>query len=190
MLPGQLILDGITGPALVPGPVFLCFEMQGKPGHKARHRSRIVIPSDAWVNGVITATTVKKLFIHNYPEPETKCYEEALAWAAKGFMRSKLPTTRPVALLVHSFRSIPKSWSKRDQDDAMAGRILPTTKPDWDNYGKITDAFKGIVWTDDSQVVDGRVIKRYSATPALRIEVREFIEPTDERPSIDQTPGP
>ena len=48
---------------------------------------------------------------------------------------------------------------------------------DWDNHGKITDAFKEIVWHDDAQVTDARVIKRYSQEPALRVEVREMIEP-------------
>jgi Holliday junction resolvase RusA-like endonuclease len=32
-----------------------------------------------------------------------------------------------------------------------------------------------VVWRDDAQIVDGRVIKRYSTKPSLRIEVREFI---------------
>lgn len=185
MLPGQLLLDGITGPAFVPGPVFLSFEIQGKPGHKARHRSRIVIPTDAWTrwgtDRVITATGVRKIWIQNYPDPNTAAYEKVLAYAARSVMKSKLPTAEACVLLAHSFREIPKSWSKRDQNDAMAGRLFPTSRPDWDNYGKITDALNGIVWNDDSQVIDGRVIKRYSATPGLRIEVREMIDP-DERP--------
>jgi Holliday junction resolvase RusA-like endonuclease len=162
----QLVLPQVTGPALVAGPIFLCFELQGKPGHKARHRSRIVFPKG------------KKAFIHNYPDPNTEAYEKMLAEAAALFMRGKQPTTRPCALLAHAYKEIPVSWSRSDRDDALCGRILPTSKPDWDNYGKITDAFKGIVWVDDSQVVDGRVIKRYSDQPALRIEVREFVEST------------
>ena len=67
------------------------------------------------------------------------------------------------------------SWSRRDQEAALAGGIRPTSKPDWDNHAKVTDALNGIVWHDDSQVVDGRSIKVYSDSPALRIEVREFL---------------
>lgn len=152
--------------ALVPGPVFLTFELRGKPGHKARHRSRVVFPKGG-----------KKPFIHNYPDPATEAYEKVLKEAGALFMRGKAPTERPVALLVHVFRPIPESWSNRDKAAARAGIILPTSKPDWDNYGKITDALNEIVWKDDSQVVDGRVIKRYSDDPALRVEVREFIAP-------------
>lgn len=173
-------------PALVTGPVFLCFEIKGKPGHKARHRSRIVIPKAAWsypkdprAERYMTAAGVKQIFVQMYPDPATEAYEKMIAEYAGLLMNRKHvpPTERPVSLLVHSFRSIPDSWSTRDKARALDGNILPTSRPDWDNYGKITDALNGIVWHDDSQVVDGRVIKRYSDHPALRIEIREFMAP-------------
>jgi Holliday junction resolvase RusA-like endonuclease len=160
----------IIGPvALVPGPIFLAFELQGKPGHKARHRSRIVFPKAG------------RPFIHNYPDPDTEAYEKMLAQYAALMMRRRPPTTRPITLLVHSFRSIPVSWTPREKEAALIGAILPTSRPDWDNYGKITDALNGVVWHDDAQVTDGRVIKVYSDQPALRIEVREMIEPGGNR---------
>lgn len=171
------------GPApLVAGPVFICFELGGKPGHKGRHRSRLVIPREAWTtmprgDRIMTEAGIKRIFIQQYPDPETEAYEKTLAEAAGLFMRGRAPTLNPVALLVHSFRPIPESWSRRDKEAALAGAIVPTSRPDWDNYGKITDAFNEIVWKDDSQVVDGRCIKRYSDRPALRIEVREFLPP-------------
>lgn len=155
-----------AGPvALVPGPVFLCFELRGKPPHKGRHRSRIVYPKAG------------KPFIANYPDPATAAHEAVIAEYGKLMMRGKAPTEKPVCLLVHSFRVVPESWSRRDRAAALAGAILPTSKPDWDNYGKITDALNGIAWKDDSQVCDGRVIKRYSEQPGLRIEIREFVTP-------------
>lgn len=162
----QLVLPNVTGPALAVGPVFLCFELEGKPQHKGRHRSRIVRPKFG------------KMFIHNYPDPATAAYEKTLAEAARLFMRGRLPSTRPLAVLVHAFREIPASWSRRDKDEALVGRILPTSRPDADNYYKIVDALNGIVWADDSQIVDARSIKRYSDRPGLRIEVREFVEST------------
>lgn len=163
-------------PALVPGPVFLSFELRGPPPHKGRHRSRLMIPREAWINGsYITRATVKKIFIQQYPDPATQAAEKVIAEAAGLFMRGRPPTERPVALLVHAFRPIPASYSKTDRAKAMSGALLPTPRPDWDNYGKVTDALNGIVWRDDSQVCDGRCIKRYSDIPAIRIEVREFI---------------
>ena len=178
----QPLLPALDWPALIPGPAFLVFELRGKPGHKGRHRSRIIVPKGAWVrpqNGssFIPAERVKMIFMTMYPDPATEAYEKVLAEAGALFMRGRPPSERPLALLVHSFREIPQSWSKKDRARAIAGNILPTPKPDWDNYGKITDALNGIAWKDDSQICDGRVIKRYSETPALRIEVREMIEP-------------
>lgn len=177
----QPTLPTFEWPALVAGPVFLCFELKGMPGHKARHRSRLVIPKGAWIHtqtsSFIPKTNIKQLFIQQYPDPDTEAYEKVLAEAAGLFMRGKPITETPLALLVHSFRPIPESWSKADKAKALAGAILPVSRPDWDNYGKITDALNGVVWKDDSQVCDGRCIKRYSDEPALRIEVREFVEP-------------
>ena len=149
---------------MVAGPVFVCFELTGKPGHKARHRSRIVNPKFG------------KAFVQQYPDPATEAYERVLAEAAGLFMRGRVPTENPVALLVHSVRPVPESWSRRDREAALAGAILPTSKPDGDNYLKVVqDALNNVVWRDDSQVVDARIIKRYDLRPAMRIEVREFI---------------
>lgn len=40
--------------------------------------------------------------------------------------------------------------------------ILVGVKPDWDNIGKIvSDAFNKLLWKDDAQVADSRVVKRY-----------------------------
>lgn len=174
-----------AGPvALVPGPVFVCFELRGPPGYKGRHRQRLVIPEEAWTHtsagSFISKLSTRKIYIHQYPDPKTEAYEKVLTEAAGLFMRGRAPTENPVALLVHAFRQIPESWSKRDKQLALDGGLRPTARPDWDNYGKITDALNGIVWKDDSQVVDGRVIKIFSDRPALRVEVREMVPPNPE----------
>lgn len=157
-------LPGLGG-ALIPGPVFFSMTLLGDPGHKARHRSRIVFPRD------------KKPFIHNYPDPATEATEKVLAQVAALRMRSKAPSERPLCLLVIADRRIPMSWSQRDRQAAIEGRILPTPKPDADNHGKLIDALNGIVFKDDAQVCDLRVIKRYSASPAYTVEIREFVSP-------------
>jgi Holliday junction resolvase RusA-like endonuclease len=169
-------------PALVAGPVFVVFELGGKPGHKGRHRSRLMIPKAAWIHtqtsSFIPKDRVRMIFISQYPDPATEATEKVLAEAAGLFMRGRAPTENPVALLVHAFKPIPESWSKTDKAKAEAGAILPTSKPDGDNYLKaVQDALNEIVWKDDSQVVDARVIKRYSTEPAMRIEVREMVPP-------------
>lgn len=178
----QLTLPTIEWPALVAGPVFVVFELGGKPGHKGRHRSRLMIPKTAWMHtqtsSFIPKDRVKQIFISQYPDPATEATEKVLAEAASLFMRGRVPTENPVALLVHAFKPIPESWSKSDKAKAEAGYIRPTSKPDGDNYLKaVQDALNEVVWRDDSQVVDARVIKQYSSDPAMRIEVREFLPP-------------
>jgi Holliday junction resolvase RusA-like endonuclease len=157
-------LPGLDG-ALIPGDVFFSVTLVGDPQHKGRHRSRIVYPRGG------------KAFIHNYPDPATEAFERVLAQAAALVMRARPPSVEPLCMLVIADRRIPESWSKRDKAAALAGRILPTARPDWDNHAKITDALNKIVWGDDSQVIDARVIKRFSLKPALTIEVREFRAP-------------
>lgn len=143
----------------------MCFEVEGKPQHKGRHRSRI-----AYKDG--------KPFVMVYPDPETAKCEEVVKEIAALYMRGKPPTDKPVALLVHVYRQVPESWSKADKAKAIAHNILPTSKPDSDNYLKFcSDALNGVCFLDDSQVVDARCIKLYDETPGMRIEVREFISP-------------
>ena len=176
MQEGQFILPSIPGSALVVGPVFVCFEYEAGSSSR-RIRQTPVVPFKHKHGARIVFPRSGKPFVHEYPHPESQAWEKAIGQLAMIHMRGKSPSARPLALLVHSFVPVPPSWSNRNQAQAIVHGILPTSKPDWDNYGKITDALNGIVWLDDAQVVDGRVIKRYSAQPALRIEVREFIEP-------------
>ena len=101
-------------------------------------------------------------------------YEKALALVAKVAMAGAgkpAPITGPLRLTVTAFMPVPASWSRKKRDAALAGAIRPTVKPDWDNIGKMTDALKGIIWNDDTQVVDGRVVKTYDEHPRLRVEI-------------------
>lgn len=78
----------------------------------------------------------------------------------------------PIRLTVSIGVSVPKSWTKKKQAAAMQQTIRPTGKPDADNMAKlIADALNGIVWKDDSQIVDLSVIKNYSAKPFTLLQV-------------------
>ena len=64
------------------------------------------------------------------------------------------------------------------QAQAMAGELLPTTKPDVDNIVKaIGDGLNGVVWRDDVQAVDLFVRKRYGAMPGVQVRVTRCGEP-------------
>jgi Holliday junction resolvase RusA-like endonuclease len=81
------------------------------------------------------------------------------------------------ALLVEIiiYRKIPKSFSKKKTTDAERGLIVPTSKPDADNYLKgISDALNGVIWKDDSQITDAIIRKRYSDKPRMEIKIQEI----------------
>ena len=51
----------------------------------------------------------------------------------------------------------------------------PTAKPDGDNVLKlVSDALNGVMWVDDCQVVDARVMKRRASSPSITIEVESL----------------
>lgn len=81
----------------------------------------------------------------------------------------------PVGMVLHVYRSIPKSFSKKKTVAAEAGEIRPTSKPDADNYLKgVKDALKGVIWRDDSQVVEVLVTKRYSVRPRIEVKIKDL----------------
>lgn len=78
-------------------------------------------------------------------------------------------------MTVHAFLSIPKSTSKKNREKMLQGVIRPTKKPDWDNVGKIiSDALNEMAYKDDCQIVDARVIKRYSDNPRVEVDITEL----------------
>lgn len=83
----------------------------------------------------------------------------------------------PVSLSVRVYRKMPKSFSKKKQTQALEGSLLPTTKPDLDNYVKgATDSINGIVIKDDNQIVKFHEPfgKWYSDKPRVEIEIKEI----------------
>lgn len=112
-------------------------------------------------------------FVQTFTPTKTRKYEERIAAAAKLAMAGRATLDCPLYVKVYAFLSIPKSWPKKKQADALSGVLLPTSKPDADNYAKTAcDGLNGIVYVDDSQVTDMFVKKRYSQVPGLRIVVQ------------------
>lgn len=107
-----------------------------------------------------------------YTPKETTSYETLIrhTFSAMNPDWVPIPRDRPVAMSITVIVPIPASAPKRKRELMIAGNIRPTSRPDWDNYGKIvSDALNGLFFTDDSQVVDGSVHKYYGESPGLNI---------------------
>jgi Holliday junction resolvase RusA-like endonuclease len=136
--------------------------LPGVPVAKGRPAVRVIRTADG------------RAFPSVYKPADARKYEKALAWAAKAAMRGRAMTTGPVSVVVTAVIPVPASWSNRKRDAALAGSIMPTGKPDIDNYQKSAfDGLRKVVWNDDAQVVSVQASKLYGEEPLLRIEVRE-----------------
>lgn len=119
------------------------FEIPGKPTGKGRAR--------ATRSG------------HHYTPEKTRNAEAFVKLLACQAMEGSVLADYPVSLGIDIAITPPQSMPRRQRDEALCGRLRPAKKPDCDNIVKlISDALNGIVWVDDSQVVDLVVKKRYA----------------------------
>lgn len=137
--------------------------LAGDPRGKGRHRS------------AIRKGKAGGRFIQNYSDPKTEAYEARLKREAADAMGERPLLAGAITVAIWSYRALPKGFSRRKTELALADQLRPTTKPDWDNYAKICDALNGIVWVDDALVVKGFVEKLYAEKPALVIRVEPWV---------------
>lgn len=115
-------------------------------------------------------------FVKMYDPKKSKDYKDYVKLAASEHAPDAL-LEGPLGMVLTVYRSIPKSISKSPKKAmlAEAGHIVPITKPDVDNYLKgVKDALKGVIWKDDSQVVEVFARKRYSARPRIEVKIKEL----------------
>ena len=106
-----------------------------------------------------------------YTPKKTRDYENKLAFFAAEVMKDSPLLEGPLWVCVRVSVSIPESWSKKKRALALAGEIKPIGRPDLDNYIKILDALNGIVWKDDSQIVEISAFKYYGEKPRLFVDI-------------------
>lgn len=112
-----------------------------------------------------------------YTPKSTADYEKRIRNAFREFQGEwqKLPADCYAYVKIRAQYPIPQSWSKRKKKEAIAGLIVPTTKPDGDNILKVVlDALNGLAYEDDRQVVKMGIIKVYGVNPGLMVQVDEY----------------
>lgn len=116
---------------------------------------------------------------------KTVAYEGLIALAAKQAMAGRPPIEGPVAVRLRAVFPVPASWSKKRRAEALGGLIRPTGKPDADNIAKaLGDGCNGVVWVDDSAIVDVSASKVYGERPGLYVVVEPLQPPAAAAPSL------
>lgn len=110
--------------------------------------------------------------IHSY-NPSQK-YIDYCKWQIKAFAPA-VPLEGPIDLTMYFFLTIPKSTSGVQKRQMINGKIMHMKKPDLDNLAyAITNAMKGIIYGDDSQVVKMCMQKMYAENPRIVVKVRNL----------------
>ncbi|GAQ18015.1 endodeoxyribonuclease RusA [Oceanobacillus picturae] len=112
--------------------------------------------------------------INMYDPKESKDYKNYVSLIAKQYA-PKIPYEGNLKAVIKIYRQIPKSTTKKDRALFLAGIKRPVTKPDTSNYVKgIEDALNGIIYKDDSQIVELQASKYYSDNPRVEITIQEL----------------
>ena len=80
----------------------------------------------------------------------------------------------PVSVFLYVRLPVPQSYSKKRREACLGGTEKPCKKPDIDNIAKTyLDAMNGVIFVDDTQVVDLHVKKLYSDKAGVDVMVME-----------------
>ena len=116
-------------------------------------------------------------FVQTYTPDKTRNYESLIKEAAIQAMGSSECLETPVNLYLYIRTPIPQSYSKKRSEACLNGSEKPIKKPDASNVLKsVEDAMNGVVYKDDSQIVNIHVSKVYSSVAGVDICVKECLD--------------
>lgn len=110
-------------------------------------------------------------------DPEKSRKYKALVKRMAKKVAPQTPVTCPVGMTILIFRSIPKSFTKKQHAAIENDKLRPITKPDVSNVVKgIEDALNGVWYADDSQIIFSFSAKQYSSEPRVEIRMETWEE--------------
>jgi Holliday junction resolvase RusA-like endonuclease len=113
-------------------------------------------------------------FTKVYTDKQTLTYEAMIATFAKQAMGGTEPLKTPVSVFLYVRLPIPQSYPKKRREACLSGLEKPCKKPDIDNIAKTyLDAMDGVIFVDDTQVIDLHVKKLYSVVAGVDVMVME-----------------
>ena len=113
-------------------------------------------------------------FTKVYTDKQTLSYEAMIAFFAKQAMGVTDLLETPVSVFLYVRLPVPQSYSKKRREACLGGTEKPCKKPDIDNIAKTyLDAMNGVIFVDDTQVVDLHVKKLYSDKAGVDVMVME-----------------
>ena len=136
---------------------------------------KIIVPGVPIAKGRARSARMSSGKVIHYTPKKTANYESLVAICGLGAMGFKMAIDCACRMDLVLYMPIPKSWSLKKKKLAIDGKIYPTSKPDSSNVLKaIEDALNGIVYLDDSQIIEHSMKKIYSEDPRAEIEITEL----------------
>ena len=112
-------------------------------------------------------------FVQTYTDAKTIDYETQVAMRARHAIGSTKPLEGALSVFLYMRYTVPASYSKKRKEACLRGVEYPK-RIDIDNvYKSITDAMNGIVYLDDSQIVEAHIKKVYAEESGANIMVQE-----------------
>ena len=135
-------------------------------------------PKQGDSSGIITTKTGKQ-FVHHYQKTEVKNEANNLrAQIIQQLQEDFVPFGKLIRInKIHFVFPLLKTMTKKQKEIIdNNGLIYKGTKPDLDNLQKaLLDAMNGIVYKDDSQIVEINNIKKYyGVRPCIMVDIEEM----------------
>jgi Holliday junction resolvase RusA-like endonuclease len=112
-------------------------------------------------------------FVQTYTDAKTIDYETQIAMRARHAIGSTKPLEGALSVFLYLRYTVPASYSKKRKEACLKGVEYPK-RIDIDNvYKSVTDAMNGIVYVDDSQIVEAHIKKVYAEKSGANIMVQE-----------------